>query len=122
MSSRCKYALIASPQTEALSSRSASRLTGISKSQINSHRSKTCVCDETAAASVASGESETHNADGSANYVRFSERPWGYEDYRAFIATVGQDPDKVTFSWGWTSNATGSGFWNKLNKRSPHRR
>lgn len=43
--SRCKYALIASPETEALPSRSASRLTGISKSQINSHRNGSCVCD-----------------------------------------------------------------------------
>lgn len=60
------------------------------------------------------GESETHNPDGSANYVRFSEQPWGYEDYRAFIASRGQDPDQVTFTWGWTSNPAG-GFWNKLN-------
>ena len=116
---RCKYALTASPETEALSSRSASRLTGISKSQINSHRNGSCVCDKEAVANVASGESETHNADGSANYVRYSERPWGYEDYRTFISTVGQDPDAVTFSWGWTSNATGTGFWNKLNNVRP---
>lgn len=116
---RCKYALAASPETETLSSRSASRLTGISKSQINSHRNGSCVCDKEDVANVASGESETHNADGSANYVRFSERPWGYEDYRAFISTVGQDPDAVTFSWGWTSNATGTGFWNKLNNVRP---
>lgn len=116
---RCKYALTASPETETLSSRSASRLTGISKSQINSHRNGSCVCDKESAFTTASGESETHNADGSANYVRFSERPWGYEDYRAFISTVGQDPDAVTFSWGWTSNATGTGFWNKLNNVRP---
>ena len=60
------------------------------------------------------GEFETHNPDGSANYCRYSEQPWGYEDYRAFIASRGQDPDQVTFTWGWTSNPAG-GFWNKLN-------
>lgn len=60
------------------------------------------------------GESEAHNADGSASYVRFSETAWGYDDYCAFIRSKGQDPDEVTFTWGWTSNPAG-GFWNKLN-------
>lgn len=65
-----------------------------------------------------SGESETHNADGSASYVRFSERAWGYDDYRSFIRSTGQNPDEVTFTWGWTSNP-GGGFWNKLNNVRP---
>lgn len=63
---------------------------------------------------VPGGEFEKHNADGSADYSRFSQEPWGYDDYRAFIRTTGQDPDAVTFTWGWTSNP-GGGFWNKLN-------
>lgn len=66
-------------------------------------------------ASTPSGESETHNPDGSASYVRFSEKPWGYDDYCDFIRSKGQDPDEVTFTWGWTSHPTGQGFWNKLN-------
>jgi hypothetical protein len=66
---------------------------------------------------LAGGESETHTATGS-SYVRFSEKPWGYNDYREFIRTQGQDPDKVTFNWGWTSNPAG-GFWNKLNNVRP---
>ena len=64
------------------------------------------------------GEFETHNPDGSANYCRFSNEPWGHDDYRAFIASKGQDPDAVTFTWGWTSNPNG-GFWNKLNNVRP---
>lgn len=64
------------------------------------------------------GESEKHNPDGSADYVRFSERAWGYDDYRTFIASQGQNPDDVTFTWGWTSNPNG-GFWNKLNNVRP---
>lgn len=64
------------------------------------------------------GESEAHNPDGSADYVRFSEQPWGYEDYREFIRSRGQNPDEVTFTWGWTSNPAG-GFWNKLNNVRP---
>jgi hypothetical protein len=109
--SRCKYADYATPNAEAMPSRMASKLTGISKSAINDHRSGKCICTKVAPV----GESETHNPDGSSNYVRYSTRPWGYEDYRKFIASTGQDPDAVTFSWGWTSNATGAGFWNKLN-------
>ena len=117
---RCKYGMVATPNAEAMTSRQAARHTGISKSQINDHRAGKCVCDRVnVGESGVSGESETHNADGSSNYVRFSARPWGYEDYRTFIRSTGQDPDKVTFSWGWTSNATGSGFWNKLNNVRP---
>lgn len=65
-----------------------------------------------------SGESESHNPDGSSSYVRFSAEPWGFEDYRKFIRSRGQDPDQVTFTWGWTSNP-GGGFWNKLNNVRP---
>lgn len=91
---------------------------------IRRHNAKQCVCYREHEASnaintPATGESETHNPDGSSNYTRFSEQPWGHDDYRAFIASKGQDPDKVTFSWGWTSNATGTGFWNKLNNVRP---
>lgn len=111
----CKYAAALTPNTEAMTSRQAAKFLGISKSAINDHRSSKCMCTKAAPA----GESETHNPDGSANYVRFSQRPWGHDDYREFIRTTGQDPDAVTFSWGWTSNATGSGFWNKLNNVRP---
>ena len=64
------------------------------------------------------GESETHHEDGSASYTRFSKVAWGYDDYCAFIRENGQDPDAVTFTWGWTSNPSG-GFWNKLNNVRP---
>ena len=50
--------------------------------------------------------------------MRFSETAWGYDDYREFIASTGQNPDDVSFTWGWTSNPTG-GFWNKLNNVRP---
>jgi hypothetical protein len=87
---------------------------------IRRHRAEQCVCYATETPdTVEAGESETHNADGSSNYTRFSKRPWGFEDYCTFIRSTGQDPSKVTFSWGWTSNATGNGFWNKLNNVRP---
>lgn len=89
---------------------------GIAKSAVNKWRKR--VLEAGGGAPVTAGESETHNADGSASYVRFSERPWGYADYREFIRTCGQDPDDVTFTWGWTSNPAG-GFWNKLNNVRP---
>lgn len=72
----------------------------------------------TAPATQPTGESEQHNADGTANYVRYSTEPWGYDDYREFIRSTGQDPDQVTFTWGWTSAPSG-GFWNKLNNVRP---
>lgn len=65
-----------------------------------------------------SGESEKHNADGSSDYVRFSNKPWGYHDHCEFLRKEGVDPDTVTFSWGWTS-APGGGFWNKINGVRP---
>jgi len=78
------------------------------------------LADALAAVNKASGtgESETHDADGSSTYVRFSKEAWGYDDYRAFISSTGQNPDEVTFTWGWTSNPSG-GFWNKLNNVRP---
>ena len=64
------------------------------------------------------GESETHRPDGSSDYVLTSERAWGYEDFRGFIKSKGQDPDEVTFTWGVTTNPSG-GYWNKLNNVRP---
>lgn len=59
-------------------------------------------------------ESETHDPAKGDSYVRFSKDvAWGYEDFRKFIRSRGQDPDEVTFTWGVTSNPTG-GYWNKL--------
>jgi hypothetical protein len=100
-----------------MTSREAAKRLGVSKSAVGDHRRHECSCTTTS--TVPGGESETHNPDGSASYTRFSDRPWGYDDHRAFIASTGQDPDKVTFSWGFTSNATGPGFWNKLNNVRP---
>lgn len=118
----CKYAAAAGaslPQWEDLASREAALLAGVGKSTVGNHRSGTCACsDVETRKDAASGESETHRPDGSADYVRFSDRPWGYEDYRKFIRSTGQDPDEVTFTWGWTSNPAG-GCWNKLNNVRP---
>ena len=114
----CKYGAVATPHLASLSSRNAARFTGISKSLINAHRSGICSCKVEPEQATPAGESETHNADGSASYTKFSATPWGHDDYRAFIASKGQDPDKVTFTWGWTSNP-GGGFWNKLNNVRP---
>jgi UDP-2,3-diacylglucosamine pyrophosphatase LpxH len=99
-----------------MTSRQAAKFLGMSKSAINDCRAGNCSCTKTA--TVSAGESETHNPDGTASYVRFSERPWGFDDYRAFLRSTGQDPDQVTFSHGWTSNPAG-GFWNKLNNVRP---
>ncbi|MFP5368630.1 MAG: hypothetical protein ACLGIS_17705, partial [Actinomycetes bacterium] len=119
----CKYVAASGSSItawEKLPSREAAILSGIGKSTINRHRAGACPCNdaEPAAKAAVSGESETHRPDGSADYVRYSDRPWGYEDYRKFIASTGQDPDQVTFTWGWTSNP-GGGCWNKLNNVRP---
>lgn len=128
MSAVCKYAQAASEldeqelaEVQAMSANVAAKFLGVGATTIKDHRRSECMCGkadaEPPAASTA-GESETHNADGSSSYTRFSERPWGFEDYCAFIRSTGQDPIKVTFSYGWTSNPAG-GFWNKLNNVRP---
>lgn len=94
---------------------------GTSKDAVRRARKKIGVrspFSQKATESPGSGESEMHNPDGTASYVRFSEEPWGHDDYREFIRSRGQDPDQVTFTWGWTSNPAG-GFWNKLNNVRP---
>ena len=88
------------------------KVIGVTEASIRRHRKH---ADKV---SVTTGESEKHYPDGSADYTRFSQVPWGYEDFRAFIRSTGQDPDKCTFTWGWTSNP-GGGFWNKLNNVRP---
>lgn len=106
----CKYGLLATPETDAMTSRQAAKALGMSKSAIGDHRRGACSCSKSASPVT---ESETHGSDGSSTYVRYSTRPWGFEDYREFIRSTGQDPDRVTFSYGWTSVPTG-GFFNKL--------
>lgn len=99
-----------------LSNRQIARDFGKSKDAVRRARKKLGLTSPSSAPTppVPAGESETHNPDGTSSYVRFSSEPWGYEDYREFIRSRGQDPDQVTFTWGWTSNP-GGGFWNKLN-------
>lgn len=120
----CKYVSAAGSSLtawEELPSREAGILAGTGKTTVNRHRAAECACHTAPTEpghKTPAGESETHRPDGSADYIRFSERPWGYEDYRAFIRGTGQDPDTVTFTWGWTSNPSG-GCWNKLNNVRP---
>lgn len=89
---------------------------GVDESTVRKHR-KRLTASKPAASDTPAGESESHGPTGS-SYVRFSERPWGHDDYREFIRSCGQNPDEVTFTWGWTSNPAG-GFWNKLNNVRP---
>lgn len=101
---------------ESRSGREWARVLGVGETSVRAHRKH--VLGGVVDASVPAGESESHNPDGSASYVRYSTEPWGYDDYREFIRATGQDPDRVTFTWGWTSNP-GGGFWNKLNNVRP---
>jgi len=86
---------------------------GVSERSVRRHLNHAPKVASSSTAPASGGESETHDANGD-HYVRFSQEPWGYDDYRAFIQSKGQNPDEVTFTWGWTSNPVG-GFWNKLN-------
>jgi predicted phosphodiesterase len=116
---------VATPNAEAMTSRQAAKFLGMGKSAINSHRAGKCICFKVdfgepnpVYVGKAPGESEQNNPDGSSSYTRYSDKPWGLDDFRAFIASKGQDPDAVTFTWGWTSNPAG-GVWNKLNNVRP---
>ena len=102
-------------------SRQIAHMFPVSKSTVNTWRQHGLPGSIEAPANVVKAEpggSEEHRPDGSADYVRFSETPWGYEDHRDFIRSKGQDPDKVTFTWGLTTRP-GGGFWNKLNNVRP---
>jgi len=116
-----------------LSSRAIAEMHGIrSKSTVNEYRAKRRAMVEeitTAWTQVAfapapagggllHGESDSGTGSSADAFVRFSETPWGYEDHRNFIRSKGQDPDKVTFTWGMTTRP-GGGFWNKLNNVRP---
>lgn len=91
----------------------------IGKSTINYHRSGTCKCTAQPATQATEGTAqESGNQDGVDSYTLTSKRAWGYEDFCEFIRSKGQDPDKVTFNWGVTTNPAG-GFWNKLNNVRP---
>lgn len=63
-------------------------------------------------------ESEMHRPDGSSDYTLAADRAWGFDDFREFIRSKGQNPDEVSFSWGVTTNPAG-GFWNKLQNVRP---
>lgn len=87
---------------------------GVSEKSIRRHKKHG---DTAPTVTTPGGESETHDLNGD-HYVRFSAQPWGHSDYCEFIRSKGQNPDEVTFTWGWTSNPAG-GFWNKLNNVRP---
>lgn len=88
----------------------------ISKSTINNHRSGGCKCTHTP--SVPANHQESGTQDGVDSYTLTADRAWGYNDFCAFIKSKGQDPEKVTFNWGVTTNPQG-GFWNKINNVRP---
>ena len=114
-------AFVADLENLLISGGEISRKWGIAKSAVNKHRRRAAngvELPKQSSDAPAAGESEIHNPDGSASYVRHSDEPWGFNDYRAFIESRGQNPDDVTFTWGWTSNPLG-GFWNKLNNVRP---
>lgn len=52
------------------------------------------------------------------SYTISSQVAWGYDDFCDFIRAKGQDPEKVSFDWGVTTNPSG-GVWNKLNRVRP---
>lgn len=85
-----------------------SRQIGVSEASIRRHHKHAQSDPESQAAFRKGGDSE------GALYNEFpSDIEMGYEDFREYIRASGQDPDKVTFNWGVTSNPNG-GYWNKL--------
>lgn len=104
-------------------SRAVAKRFGVSKSKVNYDRAKLREAQFLATQGGAMmGDidglvSAEHNESGS-SYTLTSEVAWGYEDFRRFIRSRGQDPDAVDFEWGVTSNPTG-GYWNKLMRVRP---
>jgi hypothetical protein len=73
---------------------------------------------EQGVAPLASEEIIRNSDDTVISAQRMADSPMGRNEWRAFLAEHGQDPDTVTFTHGVTSNPTG-GFWNKLNNVRP---
>lgn len=86
------------------------RVIGVSEAAIRRHKKH---ANKTAT-------SDTFGQDKDGNYYATvsSTEAWGYDDFRNFIRSKGQDPDKVDFAWGVTSNP-GGGYWNRLNHVRP---
>ena len=110
-------ARVADLAAQGLSNVAIARELGCDESSVRRARKRINAATAGSTPTEVGGESETHDSNGS-NYVRFSDRPWGYDDFREFIRANGLDPDKVTFTHGWTSKP-GGGFWNKLNNVRP---
>lgn len=122
---QCKYAIalkitglndLAAPSRE-MAKELADYGHPVSKSMINSHRSGGCTCIEKSAP-VDGVMSESGTEELADSYLLTSNRAFGYEDFRNFIKSKGQDPDQVTFKWGVTTNPAG-GYWNKINDVRP---
>lgn len=112
----CAFELANGPLDFTQSNAHNARIANVSKDSILRHKKH---MHTEPVPAVISGESETHRPDGTADYVTYSAtEAWGYEDFRRFIASKGQNPDEVTFTWGVTSRP-GGGFWNKLNNVRP---
>ena len=47
-----------------------------------------------------------------------ASEPWGEKHWREWLRENGTDPDKVSFSFGVTTNPQG-GYWNKINQVKP---
>jgi len=96
----------------------------ISEASVRRHRDKLSIPREEPEAGAEEGdgniggESFLRNPDGTIDYRQFSEKAWSRKDHEDFIRSTGTDPDKFTFSTGWTSRP-GGGFWNKINNFRP---
>lgn len=87
---------------------------GFSRHQVTRDRVK--IRDGEGAANDApatSGDYSLVNGDGVGKHVRGSSEPWGKEDFETFLRDRGENPEDVSFGYGWTTNPAG-GVWNKL--------
>lgn len=97
---------------ESKSNTAWAKMIGVTEGSIRRHKKHADV------SASHTSDSEVHRPDGSADYTITASVAWGYNDFREFIRSKGQDPDTVTFTWGVTTNPQG-GFWNKLNNVKP---
>ena len=88
----CKYGAAWTPNTEAMSSRQASKFLGISKSAINDHRSDNCACKVEAVAepALSSGRLELSSEGGTFSGIEVTEPIRG--DWSAVFARFNLDP------------------------------
>lgn len=109
----CQYEAENGPIDPELSHRQAALEVGVGEASIRRHRQHVEAVVEAAIRFDEKYVNDRIDPVNGDSYTRMADTAWGEDEWRAFLARKGTDPDTVTFTFGVTSNPAG-GYWNKL--------